>query len=417
MAIKLSAPLFAQIELTEGCNHRCGYCSNPFSERRSKRQIVNETKRALDELLKNHVFSIVLTGGEPFTNRDSLNYALNRLSQESVEVYVNTNLSQNLGREDIQRLRGVNYVLVSFPSHNRERFNRIVGAESFNKVLNNLRTLSQENIPFGINQVVTPTNYDDVEDTVKFLQENVNLKEFSASPVIPTCKETDDLHCIQQSQVLDLASRLIEIEQKSGVKTDMLTFIPACYFPEGMMHHRLAAHGCSAGRDSVIIGANSEVRRCALLKESYGNIQNETLKTIWQKVLEVKKPKNKLCSDCMPEEYCFGGCEARAIAAGGEDPYIRGLPIERRKNLYQLPSDSAILTLGGLMHREEGNDRYLIGHGGSYVTGNEALLRFTQKLEGKKFIMAEVRQALGESGTKLVTYLFNRGILKECNSK
>ncbi len=417
MATKLSAPLFAQLELTEGCNHNCGYCSNPFADFRAKKPSVKETDRALNELLVNKVFSIVLTGGEPFTNRKSLHHALDKLSDEPTEVYVNTNLSQNLTHEDIKKLKTVDYVLVSFPSHDEGRFNEIVGSNSYKKVLANLETLVGEGIPFGVNQVVTPVNYEDVLDTIDFLQERIGLKEFSASPVIPTCSENDTTYSIQPPQVLELASKLIEVEKTTGVKTDMLTFIPPCYFPDNMMHHRLTAHGCSAGRDSAIISATGEVRRCALLGESYGNIQEEGLREIWSRMQEVEKPKNEECGDCMPEEYCAGGCEARANSCGGDDPYIIGLESNRRLNLYKTPKDSTVLTLGGVMHREESEGRYLIGHGGSYVVGNEALLNFTNELEGRQFSFGDVKRDLGDTGAKLVTYLFNRGLLKVCNSE
>ena len=415
MVRKLSAPLFVQLELTEWCNHRCGYCSNPFADNRLERPSINETKVALDELLHNKVFSIVLTGGEPFANRKVLHYSLDRLKDEPTEVYINSNLSLPIRAEDIEKLKFVDYVLVSFPSYNKERFNQIVGADSFEKVLANLEILTQDGIPVGVNQVVTPINYNDVSDTVKFLQNRVGLKEFSASPIIPTCFDSIDRYSIKPAQVLELASQLIDLENTTGVKTDMLTFIPPCFFSERMMHHRLTAHGCSAGRDSAIIGATGDVRRCALLAESYGNIREERLRTIWERIQAVKKPTNKQCNNCMPQEYCFGGCEARANSCGGDDPFIAGLP-QKKTNLYKTPEDSAVLTLRRVMHRKEG-DRYLIGNGGSYVIGNEALLKFAGGIEGKKFSFAEVKRDLGETGAKIVIYLFNRGLLKVCNSK
>ena len=142
MVRKLSAPLFAQLELTEGCNHKCGYCSNPFADNRLVKPTIRETEIALSELLANKVFSIVLTGGEPFTNRPVLHYSIDKLMDEPTEVYVNTNLSQPLRQLDIDRLKKVDYVLVSFPSHIEDKFNKIVGANSYQKVLANLEMLT-----------------------------------------------------------------------------------------------------------------------------------------------------------------------------------------------------------------------------------------------------------------------------------
>ena len=415
MVRKLSAPLFAQLELTEGCNHGCGYCSNPFSHRRLKRPSIKETETALGELLKNRVFSVVLTGGEPFTNREVLHYAIDRLNREPIEVYVNTNLSQPIKQEDINKLRTVDYVLVSFPSYNEERFNKIVGANSFQKVVANLERVVSEGIHVGINQVVTPLNYADVGETVDFLVEKIGLREFSASPVIPSCSGTSADYSINSTQILELAKQLIDIEKKTGVRTDMLTFIPPCFFPETMIEHRLAAHGCSASRDSAIISATGDVRKCALLSKSYGNIHNEDLKTIWGRILEAQKPSNIHCSSCMPYEYCANGCEARAVACGGEDPFVIGLPEKRRKSLYKTLEDSTVLVVDRVMFRPEGEE-YLIGHGGSYVMGNEYLLKLLERIKGKRFSFFDAKRDWGEPGAKLVNYLFNRGILKICNS-
>lgn len=416
MSSKLSTPLFVQLELTEGCNHKCGYCSNPFSKNRIKIPSIDEIKVYLSKLLESKVFSIVLTGGEPFTNRQGLHYSLDVLKDKPTEVYVNTNLSNPLTSEDLIRLRTVDYILVSFPSRNEEKFNKIVSRHSFKKVVANLEILAKEGISFGVNQVVTMTNYRDVFNTVMFLHEKVGLKEFSASPVIPACNKSSSEFSITPMQILELADQLVYIEDKIGVKTDMLTFIPPCFFPEKIIHHRLAAHGCSAGRDSAVVGATGNVRRCALLGESYGNLQNEDLKVIWGRMQLIEKPINDQCQQCMPHEYCFGGCEARAKAYGGKDPFIKGLPRSRKLNLYKILEDLKVLTLERVMFREE-SDGYLIGHGGSYVRGNEALLTFIKRIEGKTFSVQDVKRDFGETGIKLITYLYNRGVLKECNSK
>lgn len=416
MARKLTAPLFVQLELTEGCNHRCGYCSNPFAVNRLVKPSIDETDITLDELILNRVFSVVLTGGEPFTNRKVLHHSIDRLKDEPTEIYVNTNLSQSIDKEDIEKLKNVDYVLVSFPSHDEEKFNKIVKANSYKKVLANLEKLANEQIRFGINQVVTPFNYDDVQGTVELLKEKVRLTEFSASPVIPTCPGNDKIYSIEAEKVLELAKHLIEIEKTLGVKTDMLTFIPPCFFPDSILHHRLTAHGCSAGRDSAVISANGEVRRCALLTESYGNIRKESLKEIWERMMNFEKPTNIYCNNCLPYEYCAGGCEARANACRGIDPFIKGLSQSRKSELYKTLNEKDILELGKIQWRKEGEE-YLVGHGGSYVIGNESLLKFIKGIKGKKLSYNEIKKDLGMTGEKLVTYLFNRGLLKKCNSR
>jgi radical SAM protein with 4Fe4S-binding SPASM domain len=416
MNSNLLVPLFVQLELTEGCNHRCGYCSNFFSNIRSKSLSVKDAKIVLDELLKNEVFSVVLTGGEPFINKKTLDYTLDRLSEEPIEVFVNTNLSQELNDADLKRLQRVEYVLVSFPSHNPLKFNKIVKASSFEKVINNLELLSEKNVPFGINQVVTPENYEDVNETVKFLKEKFNIKGYSASPVIPTCQNVNLTYSISPEQVLKLASDLINLESRLQIRTDMLTCIPPCFFPKEIRTHRIASHGCSAGRDSLTIGADGQVRRCALIEESYGSILEESLKTIWEKIKRSQKPISEKCVGCRSDEYCYGGCEVRTNLFDKNDPYVKGGIGNISSQTYIAPKDSTILTLKKVRIRKENQD-YLVGNGECYVFGNSHLVSFVKKIEGMRFTLDEVKRELGTDGTNLVMYLFNRGLLKECDSK
>jgi radical SAM protein with 4Fe4S-binding SPASM domain len=86
----------------------------------------------------------------------------------------------------------------------------------------------------------------------------------------------------------------------------------------------MASHGCSAGRDTAVISPQGFVRRCAALSEIYGNLLEEDLTTIWKRINNVKKVVNSTCADCMPGEYCYGGCEARVLAEGKER-YVCGL--------------------------------------------------------------------------------------------
>ncbi len=64
---KLESPLVVQLELTEGCNHRCCYCYNSFSHTGKINSLnIDQLKIILDQLIENDVFSLVLTGGSLF---------------------------------------------------------------------------------------------------------------------------------------------------------------------------------------------------------------------------------------------------------------------------------------------------------------------------------------------------------------
>lgn len=69
----LRSPLIVFIELTKGCNLRCKHCYIDAGEPRHKELSFQELSKLLNELNEAEVFSIYLTGGEPFLRSDILN--------------------------------------------------------------------------------------------------------------------------------------------------------------------------------------------------------------------------------------------------------------------------------------------------------------------------------------------------------
>ena len=410
MNLKLTAPIFVQLELTEGCNHRCFYCSNTFSHSEVKMNY-SQIQRVVDELASNQVFSAVLTGGEPFTHRKGLHYAIDSLDDHEIEAIVNTNLSIPINDRDIAKLRKCKFVLVSFPSYNEATFNETVGRESYLRVMSNLERLTSQNIGFGINQVVTKRNKDQVYETGKFLFEKFKVTSFSASPMVPIRTE-DREYSLDRQETLRIGYDLLRLEKDfPEIRTDILECIPACLFPESMRSHRMAHHGCSAGKDMAVISPKGFVRRCVKTHETYGNIFDEDLKVIWERILEFEKPESKLCSRCLSATACSGGCEVRAIfdgtdnlVCGSEDPY---------KNTPLKSIDGGEYTIPKIRWRKEGDSLLIIGGEDGLVFGNEVLLRFLQSLEERRFSLDEVMRAYGPKSKSLLNYLYNKRLVKK----
>jgi len=407
----LRSPVFVQLELTERCNHRCFYCSNPFSHEGDLASLsVPEIKRVSDQLLVNEVFSVILTGGEPFMNREGLHFALDYLKDNPIEVYVNTNLSQSLGNEDISRLKRVDNVLVPFHSSDKNLFNVIAGANSYNKVLENLEKLANGQVKFGINQVITQRNKRELLKTGQFLHDKFGITYFSATPVLPA-NEKGMAESLSLEEVVNLSRELIALENSTGMKTDILACLPPCSFPKELLDHRMASHWCSAGKDTITIGPRGYVRRCATLAEEYGNILREELSVIWSRVSSLPKKGNSLCDRCQSIGDCYSGCEARALA-WGRDPYIDGLSKVSASASYKELDPEKRYKLSGVKSRRE-NEQFLVGNGGGFVIGNSELVKFIEAIKELSLTKNGIEKQFGKSGLNIVTYLYNRGLVND----
>jgi len=402
----LKSPLVVQVELTENCNHSCYYCYNFFSHKDGKTLNVQDLERIVDQLKSYEVFSVVFTGGEPFMNPEGLNYSIERLDS-GIDIYVNTNLSVPIYLKEIENLKKAKLVLVSFPSYDAGRFHETTGINDQKKVISNLELLASEGIPIGINQVVTKRNFNDVHATGTFLADKFKLKIFSSTPLVAV-REEDTGYELNRDEILRVGEELIRIEKETGIKTDILTCIPPCVFPEDMSEHIMAKHGCSAGLDMAVIGSSGEVRRCTKLSKSYGNILNEELGVIWKRIMNHQKVDNPLCDSCNSGLGCYGGCELRAEVHNGIDPLVCGGQDFQPKTL----AYGKNYHLAEIRTREE-EDKILITDGGSSVFGNQQLWTFLTGLKRENLTREGIERDFGEQGLNLFNYLYNKGLIQD----
>jgi len=323
MADRLIAPVDVQIELTQECNFNCFHCYNYWRSCAEKKASHNflqsyELQRIIAELVINQVPSITITGGEPFLRKQEL-YLLLKLARENeISVSVNSNFSL-VDFSDLEFLKE-EYpditLLVSLMSANSARHEFLTGAKkgSFEKIISNLEFSVSQGLHTSINMVLVRQNIQDLELTAQ-LAKTIGVNTFCATKALPNINASQNDFVLQANEVHSLLQRLVEIEESIGMPIDTLGCFPKCFLYGTDAYHHFSHRVCVAAITTATIGVDSAVRPCSHIEKNYGNIQQDSLADIWQKMSGWYKGDfiPRKCKNCQILELCRGSCRVNNL--------------------------------------------------------------------------------------------------------
>jgi len=155
------------VHLTESCNMKCGYCNFRFNKNEMKKELVI---KIIDDFVDMNGRIIHFTGGEPTIVsyfEDICKYA----KEKGLTVSSNTNALKKINTKYIDKLK------LSFDTCDLEDFNKMVGVNSFDKVVSNIKEYSNEmkDKMLSITAVLNKNTYKNMESLVKFVEENFDV--------------------------------------------------------------------------------------------------------------------------------------------------------------------------------------------------------------------------------------------------
>jgi len=146
-------PAIVQLELTGRCNYLCQHCYRLDSSGKEviKEELCdNDMMRIAEILVKNKLFFVTLTGGEPLVRKKIVVDLVDFFSTNGIRVSLNTNLS-SLDQSTLKRL-SLYAVLASCPSTDPDAYKFITRGGSYQRFEKNLRAL----IESGQQLICTP---------------------------------------------------------------------------------------------------------------------------------------------------------------------------------------------------------------------------------------------------------------------
>jgi len=163
-------PVAALFEVNLRCNSGCGYCNLPLNQGRYEMRR-DEIRRVFSSLYEEGLRFVFVQGGEPTLRSDLL-----EIMSDLHEIgFVQTLVSNGtyITESFVERLRGLPVnVVVSLDTLDRQRYQRIRGADQLNLVLAAINRLQDYEHPRYLACIVSEQNRDEVFDVLRFATEH-----------------------------------------------------------------------------------------------------------------------------------------------------------------------------------------------------------------------------------------------------
>ena len=426
----LSLPLSAQIEITDFCNHRCIHCYNLDSEIKNRPSRIVEDDIVLacvQKLIDNNIFNVIVTGGEPLLKKDLTKKIICLLKENNIRVSLNTNLTL-VDDEFVQFLKEQKVgVVTSCPSGVASSYSKLVGIDNYSVFVDNLKKLVSNDVHFTVNMVVTKDNIHEIRTTAEYLNA-LGCKSFAATPMgLNVGYPRFDL-LLNIDEVHTVIKELLWVQDNFKMDVDILEALPKCIFPTEVLcgTHSFLNRRCQAGRTTIAVSCNGDVRPCAHNPSSYGNILNEDLHHIWVKMGAWRSAQfiPEECKDCAWLNHCNGGCRTSAKVVNGEwnkkDIWFNGqpaiLPHEFKLVEIELTNKTRLCFKENVRIRQDGEDAFVIYNMDDdvYFMVNQAFYEFIKQIKDKKEIVFEdIKNTEQNNGTviEMCMFLINKKVL------
>lgn len=352
----LVAPVTMQVEVTSKCNCKCVHCYNYWradcdSDVFSSNMTLEVAKRVANECIRNHVFDVVITGGEPFLNFPVAKWLAEYLKGNDIKVSFNSNLS--LVNEDHAKWLFDNKigVLTSVLGPNDIVHDSITQSPgSFSKTMRGIDLLTSIGVSLAVNVVVSQLNHLYLEETLELLCEK-DIRPLFVTPAVQPeyCKDFSNFS-IDNNQITHCLNLLNFFREKYNTKVGVLSSLPLCALADVDDPLSFSNPECSIGRHQIACNANGDIRACPNYNINEGSILNEDLATIWKRFEKwcYADLLPDVCLNCELLGKCNGGCrvaaETKNKRINGVDPRAKPEVVARvvdKLNSIQTQKDSA----------------------------------------------------------------------------
>lgn len=324
-------PYSVALEVTLACNMRCLHCGSYATDAdRSNKLSIKDWFRVVDDLKKLKAKVLCLSGGEPFLFphwRELVKY-IKTPDDKYTEVTFISNGS-SISEDDIKFMKDnkVHHIAISLDGNEQVHDYIRQHPGAFNNVLQVNQLCQEYGLKLGLVTSINKFNFDTREEILKTVLDN-NIKFWQVQIVnsFGRAGEWKEKMIIEKEQYKKLIDDILRWKEiyKDQVKVFPADSIGYCHTIMDKLLDGAEWNGCSAGKHSIGIEANGNVKGCLSLQHDKfiaGNVKEKSLVDMWNDddaFAYTRKYDSSLmegnCKDCSEANQCKAGCLGMAFS-------------------------------------------------------------------------------------------------------
>jgi radical SAM protein with 4Fe4S-binding SPASM domain len=343
-------PIYAVWELTLACDLACRHCGSRAGGARPDELTTDEAKDLVRQMAELGVREVALIGGEAYLHDGWTEVVreIRRCGMQSTLVTGGRGMTAERAAE--ARAAGVQSVAVSIDGTEatHDRLRGLVGSHA--AALRALGHCRAAGMQVAVNTQINRLNLTELTYIAGVLVD-AGAHGWQVQLTVPVGRAADEPEVILQPyDLLELFPLLASLKARcnaAGIK--MLAGNNIGYY--GPFEHLLRsytiekhAESCSAGRSTLGIESNGDIKGCpSLPTEGWvgGNIRSHRLRDIWERSGALRHMRDRTaeerwgyCRACYYGDVCRGGCTWMATALFGKpgnNPYCHHRAIEMQR--------------------------------------------------------------------------------------
>ncbi len=315
----MRAPLTVYLEVTRDCNIQCGHC---LVKKEKVEMPLEKAKDLLDQLVRERVFKVYFTGGEPLLYH-GLTSLLEHIKGKQIWSLVQTN-GLLMTDEVAETLKKTGLGALDLPLFGitPETHDSVTGCPgSFEKLFSAIDILNDHKIRTFVSFVVVNPNVNELPHFFDWaLEKGIHLAHIRRYiPRYPKDGFLPEMGVLVPT-LMEYNRRRDEYDEK-GLHYE----IEEAFFFSEVMDAR-----CPAGIQLCSITAEGNITPCPYLPVKGESVFEKGFKTVWESSSVLERARTavvsgKKCKECKYASQCGGGCTAAAYMVTGTfeapDPY------------------------------------------------------------------------------------------------
>lgn len=317
--MNVCSPITANFEITHHCNASCIFCSIKNHNDFFMFEGIDKITKIIDVFDKQNILRVNLFGGEPLLHPE-INKIMKHIKSKGFHLSLITN-GFLIDDEIIKYIsKYVDAIGVSIHGC-KEMHERIMQKDNiYNKVVANIKRLSDNNVKLGINYTVCAINYKEIKAAIlSLLDKNINVRFVALNRYIENSMLPRGINDALKVTPSILEETLLDINELSRDYPHM-NFKYAIHFPHCIIKKKRLKKfigKCGFAENYCAVDSTGDLKLCSWSTTVLGNVLKKPIKEIWKDskiISEYRSEKwmKKKCINCPDKERCMAGCKISA---------------------------------------------------------------------------------------------------------